>query len=192
MYLMVLDLKLIKKGFLIKLLIFSSLTLFSREPLELIIGQETINPGIDLTFEAAIKDTVFPSYKYGEVSESDVHLEVISIWSVNSPKGAKEGGFVPYLNIYAEIVNQRDNHSKTIKLLPHINLTDNFHYALNTKLPGNINDLFTIIFLIESPTEGDLGIHLDWAESVGKSLTENHIFKYKNLSFERIALSSRR
>ena len=56
MYLMVLDLKLIKKGFLIKLLIFSSLTLFSREPLELIIGQETINPGIDLTFEAAIKD----------------------------------------------------------------------------------------------------------------------------------------
>ena len=87
---MVLDLKLIKKGFLIKLLIFSSLTLFSREPLELIIGQETINPGIDLTFEAAIKDTVFPSYKYGEVSESDVHLEVISICLLYTSDAADE------------------------------------------------------------------------------------------------------
>ena len=46
---------------------------------EMIIGSETIDPGIKIVFEAAPKDTVFPEKFYLPESETDIHLSLIHI-----------------------------------------------------------------------------------------------------------------
>ena len=43
---------------------------------EMVIGQERIDPGINLIFEGAIKDDVFPSSNFVPKENSDVHLKV--------------------------------------------------------------------------------------------------------------------
>ena len=71
-------------------------------------------------------------------------------------------------------------------------MSDNLHYALNTKLPGKRNDLYTVIFTIQPPKPGDLGMHFDWREEVSSYLIKEHTFVYKNLDFFTIAEASRR
>ena len=71
-------------------------------------------------------------------------------------------------------------------------MSDNLHYALNTKLPGKRDDLYTVIFTIKPPKPRDLGIHYDWREEVGSFLIKEHTFVYKNLDFFTIAEASRR
>ena len=44
---------------------------------EMIISKEEISPGITLVFEAAIKDDVYPSAKFGSEKDSDIHIEVL-------------------------------------------------------------------------------------------------------------------
>ena len=90
------------------------------------------------------------------------------------------------------IINQRSKEEKSITLLPHLNLSDNFHYALNTKLPGNRSDLYTVRFGIRPPIPGTVGIHFDWKDKVGSILPDEYSFEYRNLNFEKIANSSRR
>ena len=51
---------------------------------EMIIGEESISPGIDLVFEGAIKDEVFPSSKFGSEENSDIHIEVLANWNSNA------------------------------------------------------------------------------------------------------------
>ena len=102
---------------------------------EMVIGRENVEPGIEFVFEAAIKDQVYPPSIFGTEEESDIHLEVLANWNDASPQGSPLGGFVAYLQITAEIINQRTERKKTIVLLPHVNMIDNLHYALNTSLP---------------------------------------------------------
>jgi uncharacterized protein involved in high-affinity Fe2+ transport len=164
----------------------------SAELPEMIIGEESISPGIDLVFEGAIKDDVFPSSKFGSEEDSDIHIEVLANWNSNAPNGSPTNGFVAYLRISAEILNQTNLETKTIQLLPHLNLSDNLHYALNTKLPGSKDDLYTITFYIDGPEDSTLGLHFDWREEVGSYLPEAYEFIYKDLNFKEIANSSRR
>ncbi len=173
--------------------IILSLTPILRAELpEMVIGEESILPGINLVFEAAIKDDVFPPNQFGLENESDIHIEVLANWNVNAPQGSPLNGFVAYLQIEAEILNQAKSATKTIVLLPHVNLTDSLHYALNTSLPGRRDDLYTVIFTVTPPHESSIGLHYDWREEVGSFLPKTYRFVYKDLDFYEIANSSRR
>ena len=77
-----------------------------------------------------------------------------------------------------------------VNLSPHLNLSDNFHYAQNIKLPGSIDDTYEITFEIYLPKD-TLGIHYDWKNSIGSFLPINK-FTYKNLNFKKISLMTRR
>lgn len=179
------------KNFLIILSLFLSKTILSELP-EMVIGKETIDPGIEIIFEGAIKDDVSPVIKFVSIDQSDIHLEVLANWNEDAPSGSPAGGFVAYLNVSAEINNQSTSETKNISLLPHINLSDNLHYALNTKLPGNKDDLYSIKFLIQPPESSQLGLHFDWRNEVGSFLSRSHEFEYKNLDFSAIANAKRR
>lgn len=171
--------------------IFTSMQIVSEIP-EMILGEETIPPGINLIFEGAIKDDVFPSSQFGTEEDSDIHLEVLANWNDKAPRGAPENGFVAYLKINAKITNQKTQQIKSIELLPHINMSDNLHYALNTSLPGNRSDNYNVVFIVQPPEAGELGLHFDWREEVGSYLSKVYKFEYKNLNFLEIANSKRR
>ena len=108
---------------------------------ELIIGEERVKPGIIFIFEGAIKDKVYPE-NYNLAEElTDIHIEARVNWDTqNIPEGTPAGGFIPYLKINAVVTNQSTDLKTYIDLIPHINLVDNFHYARNISLPGNIDD----------------------------------------------------
>ncbi len=159
---------------------------------EMIIGEEKIDPGIELVFEGAIKDDISPKEFYLSEQNSDIHIEALAIWTNDGPEGSVEGGFVPYLEIKVKIINQKNRKSVSYDLVPHINLTDNFHYANNIKLPGKEDDLFEVIFDIKPPPLGSLGYHYDWRENVNKNLISKKTFIYKNQNFSRLASLSRR
>ena len=159
---------------------------------EMIIGKESISPGIDLVFEGAIKDDVFPEKKFGSEKNSDIHIEVLANWNEDAPRGSPVDGFVAYLKINVEILNQTDSMRKKIELLPHLNLTDNLHYALNISLPGARDDLYTLIFTVEPPNDSAIGLHYDWREEVGPFLSQTYKFVYRDLDFTEIANSTRR
>ena len=180
-----------KKYFFLFLSLSMAHNIFSELP-EMIIGKEAIAPGINLIFEGAIKDDVSPAEKFGYEKDSDIHIEVLANWNQDAPRGSPIGGFVAYLNVKVDIINQTDLNSKSIKLLPHLNMSDNLHYALNTKLPGNPGDLYTMKFLIEPPQKSDIGLHFDWREEVGSYLSKVYNFEYKDLNFKAIANTSRR
>ena len=175
----------------ISFILFGASILHAKLP-EMVIGEESILPGIDLVFEAAIKDDVFPSHQFGLESESDIHIEVLANWNENAPQGSPVNGFVAYLQIKAEILNQSRSASKTVALLPHVNLTDSLHYALNTSLPGKRDDLYTVVFTISPPDDLSIGLHYDWREEIGPFLPKTYKFVYKDLVFTEIANSSRR
>ena len=175
------------------ILIFFVLANFSAvHALELVIGEETVSPGIVFIFEGAIKDQIMPSMRHIDESETHVHIEARVNWAEKDiPEGSPAGGFVPYLYITAKVVNQTTGISTFVDLLPHINLIDNFHYARNISLPGKISDLYTVTFSIASPTHMDLALHKDWVDSYGQSIMEGQIFKYKDINFEEIAKATR-
>ena len=157
---------------------------------EMIFGEEKIAPGIEIIFEAAPKDSIYPNNYFLAESETDIHIEMLITWADESPTGSPVGGFIPYLNVEAIIENENGN-SKTVKLTPHLNITDNFHYAQNLKLPGDIDDSYNVSISISPPSGIELGIHHDWKEKYGYLLTKK-VFTYDNLSFKEIALKSRK
>ena len=159
---------------------------------EMVIGQENIEPGIALIFEGAIKDDVQPSESFGSESDSDIHLEVVATWNEEAPRGAVIGGFVPYLNITAIIKNQDTGQEISARLDPHLNMSDNFHYARNTKLPGARDGLYTVIFSINGPAPTEVGLHYDWREEVSEKFLNGKIFNFTDLDFFEIAESRRR
>ena len=61
--------------------------IFSELP-EMVIGEESIPPGINLIFEGAIKDDVSPAEKFGYEKDSDVHIEVLANWNQDAPSGS--------------------------------------------------------------------------------------------------------
>ena len=157
---------------------------------ELIFGKESLSNGINIIFEAAPKDTIFPNKYFLDENSTDIHIEMLINWSDKSPYGSPNGGFIPYLDVLAIIKNTKGN-SLNVKLTPHLNISDNLHYAQNIKLPGNIDDIYDVTIQINPPKDDDLGIHYDWKEKYGFLLKQSK-FEYKNLSFREIALQSRR
>ena len=157
---------------------------------EMIFGEEIIYPGIKITFEAAPKDIIYPIENYLAESNTDIHIEMLINWHKESPQGSPVGGFIPYLNVTATIKNKNGD-LITTQLTPHINITDNFHYAQNIKLPGDLSDMYDVSVKISPPSSNDLGIHFDWKEKYEYLLLEK-VFNYQDLYFGDIALKSRR
>jgi len=163
---------------------------------ELIIGEELIEPGIRVIFEGAVKDDVTPRPQNLEESRTDVHIEARVNWasntSIEAPEGTPRGGFVAYMNLSAEVINERTGESLQVDLIPHINLVDNLHYARNIPLPGEIDDPFTVVFHVLPPEPLDLALHKDWRDTYGNQLFEKQTFRYTGVDFEEIALATRR
>lgn len=157
---------------------------------EMIFGSEKLSNGINIIFEAAPKDVVYPEEYFLNESGTDIHIEMLINWSNDAPEGSPKGGFIPYLEVTAVISNQKGDSLET-QLTPHINLTDNFHYAQNIKLPGKIDELYDVIIKISPPEKEELGIHYDWKDKYGILLKQQK-FQYKKLSFKSIAEKSRR
>jgi uncharacterized protein involved in high-affinity Fe2+ transport len=179
-----------KKLFFYLLIIFGLNVSYSQE---LIIGEETVKPGIVFIFEGAVKDHVMPEGMHLKENQTNIHIEARVNWDTNDiPEGTPPGGFVAYLHITAKVTNQNSGMSTFIDLLPHINLVDNYHYARNISLPGYADDLYLVEFNILPPTHIDLSLHKDWLDNYGNELMKNQYFKYSNVDFEEIANSSRR
>ena len=180
------------KKFIFGIVSILTFTLYSNAQ-ELIIGEERVEPGLLFIFEGAIKDHVSPNSLHLEEKQTNVHIEARVNWDkINIPKGAPSGGFIPYLHITAQIINEKTGLRTFIDLLAHINLIDNFHYARNISLPGKINDLYTVKFSIVPPTIIELALHNDWNKTYGNSLFKNSKFTYKKVDFEDIAKASRK
>ena len=180
------------KNYILTTILFIAIsnTLISQE---LIIGEERVTPGIVFIFEGAIKDIVYPE-NYNLAEElTDIHIEARVNWDTqNIPEGTPAGGFIPYLKINAVVTNQRTDLKTYVDLIPHINLVDNFHYARNISLPGNIDDKYEVEFFINNPSKFDLSFHKDWLDNYSESLIEDKVFKYLDISFSEIAKQSRR
>ena len=159
---------------------------------EMIIGTGSIQPGVDLIFEGGIKDEIMPEKYHLSENETDVHIEVLANWSSEAPKGSPQGGHVAYLNINATLINEKTGSSETHLLTPHVNMSDNLHYAKNIRLPGKIDDLYTVIFEILPPRNNELGMHYDWRYTVDEELIVAASFEFYNLDFKEIAQSKRR
>jgi len=179
------------KNFIFGIVSVLTFTLYSNAQ-ELIIGEERIEPGLLFIFEGAIKDHVSPSSLHLEEKQTNVHIEARANWdTINIPKGAPSGGFIPYLHITAQIINEKTGLSTFIDLLAHINLIDNFHYARNISLPGKIDELYTVKFSVIPPTNIELALHKDWIKTYGSILFKDSSFIYNNVDFEEIAKANR-
>jgi uncharacterized protein involved in high-affinity Fe2+ transport len=177
-----------------KLLAFLPLFLAANSiALELVIGEERLEPGLVFIFEGAVKDHVQPSGSlHLKENETHVHIEARANWDTkNTPKGTPSGGFIPYLHITARVVNQKTGLSTFIDVVPHINLVDNFHYARNITLPGSIDDKYTVTFNIIPPTHTELAIHRDWLDTYGNNLSKEQSYTYTSVDFSEIARASR-
>jgi uncharacterized protein involved in high-affinity Fe2+ transport len=161
--------------------------------LELVIGKKRVEPGIVFVFEGAVKDHVMPHALHLAENDTHVHIEARVNWDEKDiPKGTPAGGFVPYLHITAQVINESTKLSTFIDLLPHINLVDNFHYARNMTLPGKLDDKYTVIFKVVKPTHIDLALHKDWLNNYGEELLKDAAFTYHKVDFEAIAKASRK
>ena len=174
--------------------LFALLILFQQQETraEMIIGTGYIKPGVDLIFEGGVKDEIMPQEYYLSENETDVHIEVLANWSSEAPNGSPEGGHVAYLNVNATLINEVTGLSETHILTPHVNMADNLHYAKNIKLPGRIDEKYTVIFEILPPKNDQLGMHYDWRNTVDEELVDAGRFEFNNLDFKEIALSRRR
>tara|TARA_B100000401_G_C52637823_1_gene639211 strand:+ start:199 stop:726 length:528 start_codon:yes stop_codon:yes gene_type:complete len=172
--------------------LFLSIFLFFYNVPELIIGKEVVEPGIVFIFEGAIKDEIYPKSLHLDENETNVHIEARVNWDIeNIPKGAVPGGFIPYLNITAKIINQNNGLKSFIDLTPHINLIDNFHYARNIYLPGSDQDLYSIEFSIIPPQLTEIALHKDWKLVYGDKILKEYNFFFKNVDFKVISRSKR-
>ena len=159
---------------------------------ELIIGEETVAPGIVFIFEGAVKDDVTPASHHLPMDEIHVHIEARVNWDEESiPEGTPAGGFVPYLTITAKVVNAKTGAMLMTDLLPHINLIDNFHYARNIALPGPIGDRYDVTFHVAPPAGLALSFHKDWRQEYGDNVLQEKTFHYRGVNFKEIAEATR-
>jgi len=129
---------------------------------------------IDITKDAQFEEFIF---NYEHCIGIRSYNPVIDV-DMNSLKNA------------AEIINKSGVNTE-VKLTPHLNISDNFHYAQNIKLPGEIDDTYDLIFEINPPDSNVLGIHYDWKKKYQQLLIKK-TFKYHNLNFQQIAKATRR
>jgi len=90
------------------------------------------------------------------------------------------------------IRNEKTGAYDSVNLTPHLNMSDNIHYAQNIKLPGAVNDKYTVRFVIKSPKLGVIGMHFDWRNEVSDVISSGGTFTFTNLNFKEIANSKRR
>ena len=162
---------------------------------ELVLGEETVEPGIVLIFEGAVRDHVVPTAQHLPERETDVHIEARANWGTdeaNLPDGTPVGGFVGYLLVHAEITNETSGVGTFVTLSPHTNLIDSTHYARNIALPGTDSDLYTVKFYVNPPDPFSLALHRDWLDGYGDKLFEAAVFTYENVSFSDIATAPAR
>ena len=159
---------------------------------EKILGSITIEPGIDLTFEAAARDKIVPEKFYLPENKTDVHIEVLATWSDKAPPGATKGGHVAYLEVSASVENDQSKEKLLFELSPHLNLSDNLHYAQNIKLPGDAESSYTLTFKVSPPRAGVLGIHADWVEAYGKTISASESITFPSLNLKDVVRSRRR
>ena len=161
---------------------------------EMILGTEKITKDITVIFEGAPRDKIFSSLNNPHLSESetDVHIEALINWNedIDIPSQVP-GSFIPYLKVRAKITNQETDESKTIDLVPHINLIDGFHYARNIKLPGSIDDEYLITFTIKQDID-QLSYHEDWKDNYAIPIIPEISFTYLDLNFFDVSQETRR
>lgn len=160
---------------------------------EQIISEEKLGEQITITFEAAPKDTVFNiSINQLTEQETDIHIEALVNWNEDTQiEGQLAKGFIPYVNIISEIINENSGQKKIVELTPHINLSDGFHYAKNIKLPGLRADKYKLKFII-TPDDKALSYHMDWKEKYPYPIFEKKVFEYSNLDFKETSEAIRR
>ena len=165
------------------------------EAQERVLGEETIEPGIHLVFEAAPKDDVTPYEQNLAESKTDIHLEVLTTWSeepsVEVPEGVQRGGFVGYLHFFATITNETTGQTEKVELIPHVTLGDAMHYARNVSLPGSPDDPYTVTVDVQPPGERELAFHESWREAHGQPLFEATSFTYEGLDLAEVAAATR-
>ena len=162
---------------------------------EKVLGEETIEPGIQMTFEAAPQDDVTPYDQNLSEEATDVHLEVLVGWaedeSVEVPEGVTRGGFVGYLQFFATVTNEETGQEKKVDFIPHLTLGDAMHYARNISLPGAPDDPYTVTFDVRPPSETEVAFHESWREAHGSSLFEAQSFAYEGLDLAEVAAATR-
>lgn len=162
---------------------------------EAVLGEETVSPGIQMTFEAAPADDVTPYDQNLSEKATDVHLEVLVGWSEDSsvdvPEGVTRGGFVSYLQFFATVTNENTGQEKKVDLIPHVTLGDAMHYARNISLPGKPDAPYTVTFDVHPPDETDLAFHKSWREAHGTPLFEAQRFTYEELDLADVAAATR-
>lgn len=160
---------------------------------EQVFGREVVEPGIQFTFLVAPQDDVAPSTQHLSAEATDLHLEVLAGWTAEASDavGAPEGGFVPYLHLFARIENEQSGRATTARLVPHVNRSDNFHYARNVTLPGAPDDSYTITFEVHPPEQFELSYHSDWQEAYGTPLFEPQRFTYEGRQVAEIVQATR-
>lgn len=182
--------------FLYTLLLFAILGLFAHRPAhaqESVFGEKVVEPGVKFTFIAAPKDAVHPRAKHLSEDRTDIHLEVLAGWTKDASEavGAPVGGFVPYLHLFARVTNERTGQSEKITLVPHINRSDNVHYARNVALPGPPNDPYTVVFSVHPPEKFELATHRDWRKTYGDTLFDPLKVTYEGLQLADVAKATR-
>jgi uncharacterized protein involved in high-affinity Fe2+ transport len=172
--------------------------LFAPQPAEAqerVLGEEIIEPGIQLTFEAAPQDDVTPYDQNLSEEATDVHLEVLVSWaedaSVDVPEGVTRGGFVGYLQFFATITNEATGQEKKVDFIPHLTLGDAMHYARNISLPGAPDDPYTVTVDVRPPAETEVAFHESWRDAHGTPLFEAQTFTYEGLDLAEVAAATR-
>ena len=160
---------------------------------EQVISRENLSNDIKIIFEAAPKDTLFnDSVEQLSEQDTDIHIEALVNWNDDiSIDGQSAAGFIPYVNITSEIINENTNDKNVVELTPHINLIDGFHYAKNIKLPGLRTDRYKLKFTI-TPDNEELTYHMDWKEKYPYPIFKKKVFEYSNLDFKKTSEATRR
>jgi uncharacterized protein involved in high-affinity Fe2+ transport len=155
---------------------------------EVIIEREVIEPGILLVFEGAPRDAITPEGAHLSEEATDVHLELRANWSradsVDVPRPAARGGFVPYARPFAKVENQRTGQATFVSLVPHAKVNSGLHYARNVALPGDpAEDAYTVTYTVKPPPAGAVSFHSNWREQIGERLFERQTFRFENVRF---------
>jgi len=162
---------------------------------ERVLGEEIVEPGIQMTFEAAPQDDVTPYDQNLSEDATDVHLEVLVSWAedpeVNVPEGVTRGGFVGYLKFFATVTNEATGRTKKVDFIPHVTLGDAMHYARNMSLPGDPDDPYTVRIDVRPPSETEVAFHESWREAHGTPLFEAQTFTYEDLDLADVAAATR-
>jgi len=160
---------------------------------EQVFGEEVLGPGAKITFLVAPSGDVEPGAQNLSEARSDLHLEVLAGWTEEASEdvGAPTGGFVPYLHLFATVENEDTGQVKKVTLVPHVNQSDNFHYARNIALPGGPDDPYTVIFEVHPPQTFNLATHADWRAAYGNRLFPPATVTYKNLQLGEIVRATR-